>query len=627
MISKDPRSSLPPGFRFHPTDEELILHYLRKKVSSLPVPLSIIADVDIYKSDPWDLPAKAPFGEKEWYFFSPRDRKYPNGARPNRAAASGYWKATGTDKLIAVPNREGFNENIGIKKALVFYTGKPPKGVKTNWIMHEYRLAESLSPKRVAHARNGSQVNNLGDRTLKSTEYSMRLDDWVLCRIYKKSHASLSSPEVASATSEDQEHEENDNEPFVVSETLLPNLANDQTLKRQQSSFSNLLDATDLTFLTNFLNETPENRTESEFSFLFGDFSNPDIYGNRYLGHKLPQLSSPTSETRVIGNKRERVDYAEEMMNNSKKINNFSYNNSIDHLDHSLIQQSSFLNQELLIKIAKMGEKEFYFFCQRDRKYPTGMRTNRATLSGYWKATGKDKEIFRGKGCFVGMKKTLVFYRGRAPKGEKTNWVMHEYRLDGIYSYHNLPKTARDEWVVCRVFHKNAPPPTTTATTTTTNQLTRIDSLDNIDHLLDFSSLPPLIDPGFLSQPGPSFSGAGQQHDFKPIPHHPTTVQINNTYPSAQTLTYPYNSVPNYGFGSGYGTGSGNNNNGMIKLENSLVSVSQETGLSSDVNTTATPEISSSYPGMVNTAANAAMMDGNKTSYDDDDLGIFWDDY
>ena len=57
----------------------------------------------------------------------------------------------------------------------MFYTGKPPKGVKTNWIMHEYRLAESLSPKRVAHARNGSQVNNLGDRTLKSTEYSMRV--------------------------------------------------------------------------------------------------------------------------------------------------------------------------------------------------------------------------------------------------------------------------------------------------------------------------------------------------------------------------------------------------------------------------------------------------------------------
>jgi hypothetical protein len=75
------------------------------------------------------------YGEKEWYFFSPRDRKYPNGSRPNRAAGTGYWKATGADKPIGKP------KPLGIKKALVFYAGKAPKGVKTNWIMHEYRLA------------------------------------------------------------------------------------------------------------------------------------------------------------------------------------------------------------------------------------------------------------------------------------------------------------------------------------------------------------------------------------------------------------------------------------------------------------------------------------------------------
>lgn len=75
------------------------------------------------------------YGEKEWYFFSPRDRKYPNGSRPNRAAGSGYWKATGADKAIGKPKA------AGIKKALVFYAGKAPRGIKTNWIMHEYRLA------------------------------------------------------------------------------------------------------------------------------------------------------------------------------------------------------------------------------------------------------------------------------------------------------------------------------------------------------------------------------------------------------------------------------------------------------------------------------------------------------
>ncbi|GFP79655.1 protein cup-shaped cotyledon 2 [Phtheirospermum japonicum] len=105
---------------------------------------------------------------------------------------------------------------------------------------------------------------------------------------------------------------------------------------------------------------------------------------------------------------------------------------------------------------AKMGEKEWYFFSLRDRKYPTGLRTNRATESGYWKATGKDREIYSSKtGSLVGMKKTLVFYRGRAPKGEKSNWVMHEYRLEGKFAYHYLSRNSKGEWVISRVFQKS----------------------------------------------------------------------------------------------------------------------------------------------------------------------------
>lgn len=62
--------------------------------------------------------------------------------RPNRAATSGYWKATGTDKPILSSTGD---QKVGVKKALVFYGGKPPKGIKTNWIMHEYRLVENAS--------------------------------------------------------------------------------------------------------------------------------------------------------------------------------------------------------------------------------------------------------------------------------------------------------------------------------------------------------------------------------------------------------------------------------------------------------------------------------------------------
>jgi hypothetical protein len=47
---------LPPGFRFHPTDEELVNHYLCRKCAGQSISVPVVKEVDLYKFDPWQLP-------------------------------------------------------------------------------------------------------------------------------------------------------------------------------------------------------------------------------------------------------------------------------------------------------------------------------------------------------------------------------------------------------------------------------------------------------------------------------------------------------------------------------------------------------------------------------------------
>ncbi|KAH1092361.1 hypothetical protein J1N35_019618 [Gossypium stocksii] len=158
-------NSFPAGYRFKPRDDELVLFYLKPKLLNLRLPPNRIRDVELYHYNPQQLIEKyGSYGEEEWYFFTPRDKKYRNGLRPNRAAGDGYWKATGADKILRSESRE-----IGYRKALVFCKGKPPKGEKTDWMMHEFRLK---------------------DPPAKLSQDEMRLDDWILCKIYQKSDKS-----------------------------------------------------------------------------------------------------------------------------------------------------------------------------------------------------------------------------------------------------------------------------------------------------------------------------------------------------------------------------------------------------------------------------------------------------
>ncbi|CAA0815508.1 Transcription factor JUNGBRUNNEN 1 [Striga hermonthica] len=152
-----------PGFRFHPTDEELVGFYLRRKVEKKPMSIDLIEQVDIYKYDPWDLPKSTNLGEKdkEWYFFCKRGRKYKNSVRPNRVTGSGFWKATGIDRPI-----HSGRHCIGLKKSLVYYRGSAGKGTKTEWMMHEFRLP----------------AKHVGPTATNPQEAEV----WTLCRIIKR---------------------------------------------------------------------------------------------------------------------------------------------------------------------------------------------------------------------------------------------------------------------------------------------------------------------------------------------------------------------------------------------------------------------------------------------------------
>ncbi|XP_074263470.1 NAC domain-containing protein 43-like [Silene latifolia] len=173
-ISVNGQSRIPPGFRFHPTEEELLQYYLRKKVANENIDLDVIFEVDLNKLEPWDIQEKCRIGttpQNDWYFFSHKDKKYPTGTRTNRATVAGFWKATGRDKVIHSNGRR-----IGMRKTLVFYKGRAPHGQKSDWIMHEYRLDECST------INNDTYVTNHG---MSNGEFTQE-EGWVVCRIFKK---------------------------------------------------------------------------------------------------------------------------------------------------------------------------------------------------------------------------------------------------------------------------------------------------------------------------------------------------------------------------------------------------------------------------------------------------------
>ncbi|CAH9082026.1 unnamed protein product [Cuscuta europaea] len=145
-------NNLPPGFRFTPTDEELVGHFLHRKAALLPCHPDVIPDLNLHSFDPWHLQGKAMAEGKKWYFYSRRSS--------SRMTENGFWKPVGVDEPIFSSSGTA-GDKVGMKKCYAFYVGEQTEGaIKTDWVMHEYRLSNhSASTTCTRIRRKGDHTN------------------------------------------------------------------------------------------------------------------------------------------------------------------------------------------------------------------------------------------------------------------------------------------------------------------------------------------------------------------------------------------------------------------------------------------------------------------------------------
>ncbi|CAH1448449.1 unnamed protein product [Lactuca virosa] len=159
QVALDFADQLPSGYRFCPTDSELIVDCLNAKIESREPPKCRLHEVNIYNHRPEELAEHHRSHENKWYFLTSRDRKYPKGNRPDRAVLGklGTWRTTQKHKPVYDATS---GQMVGHKGSLAYFEND----IKTMWLMHEYTINGPNLP-----FENGDKLN-----------------EWVLCKIYKK---------------------------------------------------------------------------------------------------------------------------------------------------------------------------------------------------------------------------------------------------------------------------------------------------------------------------------------------------------------------------------------------------------------------------------------------------------
>jgi len=123
---------LPVGFRFRPSDEELVRDYLLKKVMGEELPWDGIGECDLYgEKPPWEICGDQE-GEKVYFFAKLRKL---SKSRVARTAGSGVWHENSSHNIY---DEEG--DVIGARKLFCFKVKDGSTMKRSDWIMHEFSL-------------------------------------------------------------------------------------------------------------------------------------------------------------------------------------------------------------------------------------------------------------------------------------------------------------------------------------------------------------------------------------------------------------------------------------------------------------------------------------------------------
>ncbi|KAE8730836.1 Ribosomal protein L12/ ATP-dependent Clp protease adaptor protein ClpS family protein [Hibiscus syriacus] len=150
---------VPTGFRFCPTDEELIeiLHH-KASGNTATGSFDFIIERNLYDLDPKDLnwnESSVRLNKNERYYYCRRE------SDSREVMGRGWWKATSHVKVILSTN----GDLMGYKRPLTFHRFKDDNqrnrkaAIKTDWIMHEYGLQSVPSDWRLCKIKYKGKDN------------------------------------------------------------------------------------------------------------------------------------------------------------------------------------------------------------------------------------------------------------------------------------------------------------------------------------------------------------------------------------------------------------------------------------------------------------------------------------